>query len=173
MPWLKGGWAGFMQLGNQGCRTCSLQLPNGCLEKIWSQTLATGTLHQVNFALKMLQNQTGNQRSRWMLIPGNTQNFIGHSPKKFHLLLKSALLWSGGWPRSTPQPRLLYDSKNWKDQCKFHSVADITDNCLLLYAVWLCSHPFRLFPYWQYYLLSLHYQWSRLCKHSATDLSKA
>lgn len=64
-----------------------------------SQTLATGTFQQVNFALEMLQNQMGNQRSHWMLIPGNTQNFTGHNPEKFHLLFKLALLWSGGWPR--------------------------------------------------------------------------
>lgn len=124
MPWLQGGWAGFVQHGNQGCRTCSLHLPNGLLEKIrklekWNQTLATGTLQQVNFALKMLQNQMGNRRSHWMLLPGNTQNFIGHSPEKFHLLFKSAVLWSGGWPRWPPNLNYSIILKSEKINARF------------------------------------------------------
>lgn len=149
MPWLrlKGSWAGFVQLGNHGCSTCSLQLPNGWLEKIQSQPLqvAASTLLQVHFALKMLQNQRGNQRGCQMLIPGNTQHFIGHSPEKFHLLSKLALLWSGGWPGWPPEvpPNLNYSMilKTENIKASF-SVADTRDNCLLPYAAWLYSNPF-------------------------------
>lgn len=78
--------------------------------------------------------------------------------------------------RSALQPKLPYDSTYWKDQCKFHSVADITDKCLFPYAVWLFQ-SLQIIPIispilscWG--LLNLHYQWSRLHQHSATDLSK-
>lgn len=138
-----------------------------------SQTLATGTFQQVNFALEMLQNQMGNQRSHWMLIPGNTQNFTGHNPEKFHLLFKLALLWSGGWPR---WPSEVAPNPNYSMILKTEKIS-VSHwgwyGSLLHYAVWLCSNLFRLLPYQQRYLVSLHYQWSRLHNHSATDLSKA
>lgn len=122
LSWLRSAWKLRLQ---------DLHSPTayGWLGKIWSHTLVTGTLQQVNFALKMLQNQMGNQRSCWNAQPWKYSKFYWVQTWKISPAFKagSALVrrLTQITSRSTPQSKLLYDSKNWKDQCKFHSVADV------------------------------------------------